>query len=196
MIRLEKPLSTLKDLENLPDDVRAELIDGDIIMMAASTMHSLTCSALTSEIRSHVKGRTDRLDKDGWIIIAEAWVYYDDHNSFVHDLAGFFRKDLSSSSDRGPLRAKPTWVCEVMSPSNWSNDTQRKRIILEQHQIPYYWIVDPYRKTIQVFELKDKNEHYQIIYAADIGDGIVKLPPFESLELDLNELFEDLGNKT
>ncbi|MEI6806884.1 MAG: Uma2 family endonuclease [Myxococcaceae bacterium] len=192
MIRFEKPLSTLEDLENLPEDVRAELVNGEIVMMATSTAHSLTCSALTSEIRSHVKGKTDRLDKDGWVIIAEAWVYYDNHNAFVHDLAGFSRKNLLNASKRGPLKAKPTWVCEVISPSNWSNDTHRKRIILEQHQVPYYWIVDPDRKTIQVFELKDNNEHYQIIYAADIGDGIVKLPPFESLELDLRELFDEL----
>ena len=193
MIRLDKPLSTLEDLEKLPDDVRAELVDGEIGMMATSTPHSLICTALTMEIGTHVKAKTDRQDPNGWVIIAEAWVYYDRYNAFVHDLAGFFRKDLPKSNDRGPLRVRPEWVCEVISPSNWSHDTQRKRLILEQHQVPYYWIVDPVRKTVQVFELKDKNEHYQIVYAADIGDGRVKLPPFADLELDLTELFDELG---
>lgn len=192
MIRLEKHLSTIEDLENLPEDTRAELIDGEIVMMSASTTHSIICSQLTSEIRSHIKATIDRSDKDGWVIIAEAWVHYDQHNSFVHDLAGFYRKDILNRHKPGAMNTKPFWACEVMSPSNWTNDTQRKRVILEQHQVPYYWIVDPERKTIQVFELKHKNEHYQIIYAADIGDGRVKLPPFSDLELDLTELFEDV----
>ncbi len=191
MIRLDLPHSTVEDLENLPDDIRAELINGEIVMMSASSTHSLVCTALTLAIGAHVQARTDRKDKDDWVIIAEAWVTYDKHNSFVHDLAGFFRKDLANRSERGAIKSKPAWVCEVMSPSNWSNDTQRKRIILEEHQVPYYWIVDPYRKTVQVFELKDKNEHYQIIYAADIGDGVVTLPPFQDLKLNLVKLFED-----
>lgn len=191
MRHLEEPLSTVEDLENLPDDIRAELINGEIVMMSTSTKHSAVCTALTLSIGSHVKNQKGYKDEDGWIILAEAWVNYDQHNSFVHDLAGFYRKDLVNKSNRGGLKVKPVWACEVMSPSNWSNDTQRKRIILEQHQVPYYWIVDPERKTIQVFELKDKNEHYQIVYAADIGDGRVKLPPFQDLEIDLTELFSD-----
>ena len=191
MRHLEKPLSTIEDFENLPEDVRAELIHGEIVMMSTSTKHSATCTALTLIIGTHVKNQKGYKDEDGWIIIAEAWVNYDKHNSFVHDLAGFYRKDLTSKSNRGGLKVKPAWVCEVMSPSNWSNNTQRKRVILEQHQVPFYWIVDPQRKTLQVFELKDKNEHYQIIYAADIGDGRVKLPPFQDLEIDLAELFGD-----
>ena len=191
MIRLENPLSTVEDLEDLPEDVRAELINGEIVMMAASMQHSNICSELISVIRTHVKAKTDRSDKDGWVIIAEAWVTYDEHNSFVHDLAAFLRSDLTNQSKRGAILAKPVWVCEVLSPSNWSNDTQRKRLILEQHKIPYYWIVDPLRKTIQVFELKDKDEHYQIVYAADINNNPVKLPPFTDLELNMAELFED-----
>lgn len=191
MRHLEKPLSTVEDLEELPDDVRAELINGEIIMMSTSTKHSATSTALTLTIGNHVKNQKGFKDDDGLIIIAEAWVTYDKHNSFVHDLAGFYRKDLTSKSNRGGLKIKPVWACEVMSPSNWSNDTQRKRLILEQYQVPYYWIVDPERKTIQVFELKEKNQHYQIIYAADMGDGRVKLPPFPDLEIDLTDLFSD-----
>lgn len=188
MRHLEEPLKTIEDLEKLPDDIRAELINGEIVMMSTSTKHSMTCTALTLLVGNHARGRNDFKDDDGWIIIAEAWVNYDKHNSFVHDLAGFYRKDIDKSN-RGGLKVKPFWACEVMSPSNWSNDTQRKRVILEKYQVPYYWIVDPERKTIQVFELKDNNEHYQIIYAADIGDGRVKLPPFKDLEIDLTELF-------
>lgn len=181
----------LEDLENLSDDVRAELVNGEIVMMAASTTHSLVCSALMLKIGNYLQAKRDRQDKEDWVIIVEAWVTYDKHNSFVHDLAGFWRRDLKNRSDKGALMAKPVWVCEVISPFNWSNDTQRKRVILEQARVPYYWIVDPDRKTVQVFELKGENEHYQIVYAAGIGDGRVRLSPFEDLEIDLAELFSD-----
>lgn len=192
MRHLEEPLRTVEDLEKLSDDDRAELINGEIVMMTASTNHSLICTQLTVEIATHLKAKKGYGDYDDWVIIAEAWVTYDQHNSFVHDLAAFYRKDIANRSKKhGGLTIMPLWACEVMSPSNWTNDTQRKRVILEQHKVPFYWIVDPIRKTVQVFELKDKNEHYQIVYAADIGDGRVKLPPFQDLELDLTELFQD-----
>jgi Uma2 family endonuclease len=166
------------------------LINGEIVMMSASTTHSIICSTLIFEIKSHLKSKTKRDDEDGWVILVEAWVNYDRHNSFVHDLAGFRRKDILNRPKKGGMIAKPFWACEVMSPSNWLNDIQRKRVILEQHQVPYYWVIDPDKKIIQVFELKHSGEHYQIIYAAGVGEGRVKLPPFADFELDLSELFD------
>jgi Uma2 family endonuclease len=183
-------MSTIEDLEALPDNVRAELINGEIVMMSAVMTHSLVCATLTREIGSYAKTRSNRGDEDGWIIVNEAWVNYDRHNSFVHDLAGFYRRDILNRPKKGAMIAKPFWACEVMSPSNWRDDIQRKRVILEQHQVPYYWVIDPDKKAIQVFELKHSGEHYQILYAAGVGEGRVKLPPFADFELDLSELFD------
>jgi len=163
-----------------------------IYMMApASLEHSRTCGALTSKITAYAESQERGPDDpDSWVIVPEAWTYYDRHNSFVHDLAAFLQKDVLQTSERGAIRAKPIWVCEVLSPSNWINDTQYKRVVLEKHKVPFYWLVDPARKAIQVFELKGENEHYQIIQVVQAGDGTVRLPPFNDLELDLLRVFK------
>ena len=189
MHQIKEVKSTLEDLMALPEDDKAELINGVIYMMApAAAKHSVVCSSLTAKIITHVKNKSKGpKDPDGCRIIAEAWTDYGLYNSFVHDLAAFSRRDLPQLPDLGPIMATPIWVCEILSLSNWSNDTQRKRVVLEKHRVPYYWLVDPIRKTIQVFELRENNEHYQIVYAADDGAGVLKLPSFN--DLDLFELF-------
>jgi Uma2 family endonuclease len=183
---------TIEDLMALPEDKKAELINGVIYMMApASLEHSRTSGALTTRLTDFVEQRQKGPnDPDSWVIVPEAWTYYDKHNSFVHNLAAFLLKDLSQTTDREAIKACPLWVCEILSPSNWINDTQHKRVVLEKYRIPFYWLVDPIRKAIQVFELKDNNEHYQILQVVQLDDGVVKLPPFNDLELDLSKVFK------
>jgi Uma2 family endonuclease len=192
MHKFEEPFKTIDDLMNLPGDSKAELIDGEIYMMApASIKHSSVSGNLFFQLRTLLSQRKTKgpTDQDSWVILSEAWTFYGEYDSFVHDLAAFSKKDLPSLPDIGPIIAKPMWVCEIVSPSNWSNDTQRKRVVLEKHGIPYYWLVDPRRKTLQIFKLKQAGEPYQIIYSLENADGIVRIPPFEDLELDLMQVF-------
>lgn len=185
MHQFEEPASALEDLMALPGDTKAELIDGVIYMMApAAATHSYTCGQLVAQISKASEDVSDALQ------LMSAWTYYDDANVFVHDIAAFSRKDLVNLPDKGPIEAKPVWVCEILSPSNWSNDTQRKRVVLEKHRVPYYWLVDPSEKNIQIFELLENSEHYQIIAAVENADGVMKLAPFLDLKLDLMKLFD------
>lgn len=192
MHQLKEPESTIKDLMALPEDEKAELMDGEIIMMApASIGHSRVSGALTTKITAYVESKEQDPDNpNSWVIIPEAWTYYDRRNSFVHDLAAYLQKDLPKTSKTGAIKSRPVWVCEILSPSNWINDTQHKRVILEKYKVPFYWLVDPIRKAIQVFELKNNSEHYQIIQVVVEKDGMARLPPFDDLELDLPRIFK------
>lgn len=185
-------LKTVEDLANLPSGKKAELFNGEIVMMApASFKHSRLVSGLTS----FLWGYCDQIKFDGpkgpesWIVISEAWTYYDPFNTFVHDLAAFKRSEVSLSA-KGPVRAKPSWVCEILSPSNWYNDVNLKREMLEKHKVPYYWLVDPERESIQVFSFEKKtSKHYHIHHMCRKEDGEVNLTPFEDLTIDLMKLF-------
>src|SRR3989338_2085626 len=117
----EEPLSTVEDLMAVPDDIKAELISGVIHAMApASARHSLIAGLLIAKIITHTQHKKEKgpRDPDAWIILPGAWVDYDEHNSFVHDIAGFSRKDLPKLPESGAIQVKPVWVCEVISPSN------------------------------------------------------------------------------
>ncbi|MEI6805118.1 MAG: Uma2 family endonuclease [Myxococcaceae bacterium] len=193
MHQLKESRATVEDLMAMPEDTKAELIDGVIYAMApVAANHSFTSTKLVSKVSLSIDNKKKKgpSDMDSWVILAEAWTDYGVYNSFVHDIAAFSKKDLPALPERGPIMAKPVWVCEIISPSNWINDTQRKRVVLEKHRVPYYWLVDPIRKNIQVFELKDGVEHYQIIQAVENADGVMKLPPFGDLEIDLMQIFD------
>jgi Uma2 family endonuclease len=187
---------TLDDILALPDDSKAELLNGELIMMApAAARHSVVSAKILRSLnwprdKSAKYGGPD--DPRTWIFATEAWTEYDDGNIFVHDIAAFAKQDLPSLPERGPIKAIPKWVCEVLSPSNWAHDTQRKRLILERYGVHWYWLVDPRQKSIQILELKHPNEHYQIAYAAELANGLLKLPPFETCPIDLGEIFEGI----
>lgn len=193
MHQLEKPMSTLEDLMAIPGDAKAELIDGEIHMMApAAARHSDVSGNLAFALKTYFKDKkkSGSGDVDLWRIIPEAWTLYDQYDSFVHDVAAFSRKELPQLPDLGPIHVLPKWVCEILSPSNRSNDTQYKKSVLEKYRVPHYWLIDPRRETLEVFELQTGKSNYQLVHSVKKEDGIVKLRPFQNLELDLAEIFD------
>ena len=88
MLNFEKPSHTIEDLMALPEDTRAELIDGEIVMMApVAASHAEICAHLIIEAGSYLKNKKGPKDVDFWRILTEAWTYYDELNSFVHDIS-------------------------------------------------------------------------------------------------------------
>ena len=55
------------------------------------------------------------------------------------------------------------------------------------NKIPYYWIIDPIQKTLEVLMLN--GEFYQVTKAFQ-GKDKVLAEPFEVLEINLTELWE------
>jgi len=181
---------TSDDFEKMDQENRSELINGEIFMMSpASIQHSVTQSNLLKTLSLNYNSVSPKGgEPSGWTFIVEAWTRYDNKSSMVHDIAAFESSGLTIP-EKGPLRIRPRWVCEILSPSNWSHDTNTKRFALEEHGIPWYWIVDPIRKGIHVYHLKHSGEHYQIIQAPDENSGSVCLPPFPELEINMKDIF-------
>ena len=187
-MELAKEKKTIDDLIALPDGTRAELINGEIVMMApASSMHSKVQSEISFLAHRWVKEKTS--GHSGWTILTEAWTFYEKHNSFVHDVAGFQKEKFKDKAGKGPIKVKPEWVCEVISPSNWYKDTQDVRVVLESHGVPFYWIVDPLKKEILVLKQEKRGEHYQVIRSISEHQGEIEIPPFEGISINVREIF-------
>ena len=180
-----KKTKTIDDLLALPEDARAELIDGEIVMMApASNEHSRVQTRLTSIVEQYQFGKRKK-NEDYWVIVAEAWTEYNTENAYVHDVAGFVSNEYDPKLKR--QIARPKWVCEVMSPSNWIKDTQHLRVLLATFQVPFYWTVDPLRKEIVVYQLVS-NSIYGVVDS--VPDGVVvELKPFPGLKIDTSYIF-------
>jgi len=72
------------------------------------------------------------------------------HEIYRHDHVGFRRERLPERPTGRPIEQRPDWACEILSPSNASNDTVRKLRTLHRAGVPHYWLMDPERLTLTV----------------------------------------------
>ncbi len=118
---------------------------------------------------------------------AEVEVQLAANHVYRPDLSGWRRERMPAAERRVfPVKVRPDWICEVLSPSGQSYDTLTKRHIYEQFGVPHYWLLDPARKTLHVLRLE--GEHFVSVLEAGPGER-VRAEPFELIELEVSALF-------
>jgi Uma2 family endonuclease len=86
------------------------------------------------------------------------------------------------------VRIRPDWVCEVLSPSNASNDLVKKLRVYHRFQVGHDWIIDPQHETLTV--LRWTADGYLTALTAGRGER-VRAEPFDAVELPVGVLFGD-----
>ena len=187
MAQEARKLSTVDDFLALPDDERAELIEGEIVRKSApSADHSFAQRNITVALDPfHRPGGPKGPMPGGWWIGTEITVIYEGRpNGFNHDLAGW-RRDRHSEKPKGKrVTVKPDWVCEILS-GNRSNDLVTKRLVLHEHRVEYCWLVDIDAQMVSVLKWSEKG--YTIIADAAHGQK-TRLEPFADIEIDVSLL--------
>lgn len=142
----KEKIYTIKDIEGLPEDTRAELIDGQIYMQAAPLrIHQRIISRLLYHILAHI----DRVGANCDAYVAPFAVYLDE--DYVEpDISVIC--DPSKLTDKGCVGA-PDWIIEVLSPSTARNDYFLKANLYARAGVRLYWIVDPAKKTVRTYYL-------------------------------------------
>lgn len=182
-------LATSADLLRLGDEVRAEVIHGVIVEKASPTFeHAETQGAVNRVVgRRFHRGPSGRWP-GGWWITTEPDVEYAAHEICRHDVAGWRRDRWPERPSGFPVRARPDWVAEVLSPSNRKRDQVDKLQILRAAGVPHYWILDPEERTLVVHRLE--RDGYLLVLTAAAGDT-VRAEPFQDVELRVGVLFGD-----
>lgn len=181
-----KKLRTLEEWLDLDDDLRAELIDGEMVRKAApSAEHSFCQQGISASLNSFI--RRSGGGPGGWWIGTEAAVVYPGRpNGFIHDLAGW-RRDRHSDRPHGKrITAKPDWVCEILS-GNRGNDLVTKKWVLHEHRVEYVWMMDLGNEILSVLKWAERG----YLTIADHGpvQTCVRIEPFEAIELTPAALF-------
>ena len=181
--------ATAADLAALPENIRGEIIDGELVEKAAPTAeHGTAQLALGAQLFSPFHRRSGSGPPGGWWLMTEVEVLYQDDQVYRHDLVGWRRETVAEKPTGSPVRIRPDWVCEVLSPTNAGNDLVRKFRTLAKHGVPHYWIVDPEHKTLTVFRWA--TEGYLAVLTADQNE-VVRAEPFGAIELHVALLFGD-----
>lgn len=171
---------TLKDYYALPDDCRAELIDGVIYNMAApSFVHQRLSGEVFFQITSYIREK-----KGGCIpMAAPTDVRLDcDDRTMV-------QPDVLILCDPGKIRSwgidgAPDFVLEIISPSTGRNDYIRKLQKYADAGVREYWILDPEKRLLLTYYFQ-KDEFFHIRQlTGNAGIGIYG----KELQIDLDEL--------
>ena len=182
---LDRP-ATYADLEQLPPNMVAEIVDDELwASPRPAPRHSRAWARLTSRIEpAFDEGRGG---PGGWIILGEPEIHLG-KQVLVPDLAGWRRSRLPRLPATAHIAVAPDWVCEVISPSTARLDRAKKLGIYARESVQYAWLVDPLALTVEVLRLEGGR---WTIIATHADDAVVRIEPFEEIEIDIGALWGD-----
>jgi Uma2 family endonuclease len=164
---------TYRDLQAFPEDnLRRELIDGELIVTAApSTRHQRVVVQLTAALLAHEK------EHGGQVYPALTDVFFSDTNVVEPDVL-FVRAENLGKVEPAFIRSAPDVVVEVSSPSTRRLELVRKRELYERFGVPEYWYVDLDAERVELYRLH--GDRYGLPQLLQHGDVLTSalLPGF------------------
>lgn len=182
MILSQKNDYTAEDYYNMPEDIRAELIEGQITYMASPSMfHQAILNELSYAITDYIKSKGGKCR----VFPAPFAVQLRKDKDTVVEPDIVVICDLDKLNSRGCLGA-PDWIIEIASPSNPGHDYITKLAIYNEAGVREYWIVDPQSNYIHVYNLETGNlDVYSFKDTVKAGIYEDLFIDFASLDLDL-----------
>lgn len=175
----EKKVHTVEEILALPEGERAELIDGEMFMMASPTViHQEVSGWINMEIRQFISKKGGRCK-----------IFYAPFAVFLkNDGRNYVEPDIVVICDRDKLDDKgchgaPDWVIEIVSPSSKTMDNYKKLGAYIEAGVREYWIVDPIRETVIVYDIEN-GEIPRFYHFTDSVNSAI----FEELVIDFSEL--------
>ncbi|MDO4321737.1 MAG: Uma2 family endonuclease [Lachnospiraceae bacterium] len=173
---------TLEDYYALPEERRAELIDGVFYDMSSPrTIHQLICSEIHVRLRRYIS------EKKGSCIPFTApmdvQLDCDDRTMVQPDVMVIC--DRRKIIDRC-IYGAPDFIAEVLSQATKRRDTVTKLGKYMEAGVREYWVIDPYMKKVIVYDFE--HDEYPMIYGFD---SVIPVGIFEGdCRIDFNEIFD------
>ncbi len=175
---------TLEQYEALPENVRAEVYDGQIYYMASpSQIHQSILLELSTLINTYIKSKKGECK----VFPAPFDVKLSDRPLTI------VQPDIMIVCDKDKLDGKrcnsaPDFIIEIISPGNPADDYIRKLYYYKNFGVREYWIVDPRRKTVTVnyFEGNMLNIQYSF-------DSTIKVNIYDDLLISFSDIAELLN---
>ncbi len=179
-LQAHQELITLEQYENLPENIRAEVFEGQIYYMASpSQIHQAILTELLVSIRSYLKKKGGNCQ----VFPAPFDVKLSGHPLTI------VQPDIMVVCDKDKLDGKrcngaPDFIIEIISPSNPSDDYIRKLYYYKNYGVREYWIVDPRSQTILVYFFEQDSFNVQHYTFQDK----IKVNIYYDLWIDFTEL--------
>ncbi|MCM1540636.1 MAG: Uma2 family endonuclease [Blautia sp.] len=161
---------TIDDIYALPDGQRAELIDGQLYDMAPPMrLHQKLVTELVAVIHQYIHSHKGNCE----VYAAPFAVFLNEDNR------NYVEPDISVICDTGKLNDKgcsgaPDWILEIVSPSTQQMDYGIKLFKYRTAGIREYWIVNPMKETVTVYDFEQEKATRQYSFDDSIPVCIYK----------------------
>ena len=165
---------TIDDIYNLSEGQRAELIDGELYMLATpNRIHQKLVHFFDWTIGNYIHSKNG----DCEVYPAPFAVFLNANNDI------YLEPDISVICDKDKLTddgcmGAPDWIIEIVSPSSRPMDYNKKLFKYRTAGVREYWIVDPMKQLTIVYNFEhDTFEEYS--FSDKVKAGI-----YEDFEID------------
>lgn len=177
-------LATYEDLMALPANRVGEIVHGHLYSHPRpAPKHIQAGSMIGMNLGSPFQ--LGRGGPGGWWILDEPECHLGPH-VLVPDLAGWRRERMPALPETAWFELAPDWVCEVLSPGTARLDRIHKMPLYAEYGVSHLWLVDPDLRTLEAYELRDG---HWLLLASHAEDDVVRVPPFDAIELELSLLW-------
>ena len=152
---------TIEDYLNWPEDIRVELINGRIYFLSAPTnVHQVFAGEIFYQIKDYIRKKGGKCIP--FISPVDVQLDEDDKTMVQPDVLIVCGSEKYNTKR---VVGAPDFVLEVMSRSSKSRDCITKTEKYLNAGCREYWIVDPEREQVIVYDFE--NENYPIIHTLD-----------------------------
>ena len=135
---------TYEDYRTTSEDERYELLDGDLVMVAAPNLrHQTVLLRLTQGLGQFIDEH-----KLGKLFFSPCDVVLSDADVVQPDLLFVSREREHLLSTGENVQGAPDLVVEILSPATADRDRGYKRELYGRHCVREYWLVDPTPETV------------------------------------------------
>ena len=165
------------------DDIRYELIDGVPYAMAApSQAHQEISGEIFRQLSNFLKGKPCKVFHAAFDVRLNAESYDDI----------VVQPDLLVVCDKSKLDGKscvgaPDMAIEILSSSNTRHDTVVKFRLYQKAGVKEYWVVDPDKKSVNVY-LLENGKYFTVTYS---DNDIVPVNVLDGCEINLADVFAE-----
>ena len=141
------PIHTLEDFLALPENQRAELVHGNLYLLAApSRIHQKVSFQISRCIGNFIDANKGKCEV--YPAPFDVYLFGDDSIIYEPDISVICNPDILT--DKGCSGA-PDWIIEIVSPSTSSSDYVKKTRHYQAAGVKEYWIVNPDEKNVVVY---------------------------------------------
>ncbi len=169
--------------EWLDEDIRAEFIEGEVIIHSPPRdIHIMVLDNMGEQVKAFV------VKNDLGIVRREQALVRLKRSDVMPDLLFFGSKIAVKIISNTKIYPIPEFVVEVLSPSTEKNDRKRKFLEYAINGVKEYWIVDADKKTVEQYILIGQS--YRLKGAFDT-DQAIECIVLKGLYVEVSSIFNE-----